>query len=201
MRTNTELVRELVMQGAIMTARVRKAFESTDRADFVPAENRKHAYDNWPLEIGDGQTISQPLTVAIMTEALDAKEGNKVLEVGSGSGYQAAILAEIVGIKGRVITTEIRPRIFGIATNNLRKYRNVAVINADGSRGYEKEAPYDRIIVTAAATQIHKELVWQLKDGGRLVIPVNDEMFVVHKKGNTTQKRMIGYFAFVPLKE
>jgi len=108
MRNNTELVRELVMQGAIRTAGVRKAFESTDRADFVPAENRKHAYDNWPLEIGDGQTISQPFTVAIMTEALDAKGGNKVLEVGSGSGYQAAILAETVGVKGRVITTEVR---------------------------------------------------------------------------------------------
>lgn len=201
MRSNAELVRELLMQGAIRTARVRKAFEGTDRADFVPSGKKKHAYENWPLELEEGQTISQPLTVAIMTEALDVKQGHKVLEVGTGSGYQASILSLLTGEQGRVITTEVRKALHGFAARNLAGRKNVALAMADGSRGYEKEAPYDRIMVTARATRIREELLGQLKDGGILVIPVGDEMLVVRKKRNRQEKRMIGYFSFVPLVE
>ncbi len=199
--SNKELVKELVSEGVLQNEPVRKAFEKTDRADFVPKEQKKWAYANYPLEIGEGQTISQPLTVAVMTEALDVKEEQKILEVGTGSGYQAAILSEIVGDSGLVVTTELRKSLHDFAAKNLATYKNVIIVMADGSKGYEGKAPYDRIIVTAAATSLPEKLWWQLKEGGIMVIPIGDEMYKIEKINSKERRTFLGYFAFVPLKE
>ncbi len=193
-----ELIRELIESGCLRTKAVIDAFRAVSRENFVPKEYEKHAYGNYPLPIAAGQTISQPLTVAAMTEALETAKGNKILEVGTGSGYQAAILSEIVGSTGKVITTEIIPELFDFAKKNLRNYKNVAVLNVDGSLGYTPEKPYDRIIVTASAPTVPRPLIEQLKDGGRLVIPVEDRMLLI-EKNSKTKETFIGYYSFVPL--
>ncbi len=177
----------------IKDKKVIRAFEEVDRSDFVPEAYRRYAYIDDPLPIAEGQTISQPLTVALMTEALDIRKNHKILEVGTGSGYQAAILSRLCK---RVFTTEIRKELFEFASKNLRNYRNVKVMLADGSLGYGKEAPYDRIIVTASAPHIPGPLLKQLKRSGKMVIPVGDDMFLI--KGN--RKTHLGYFSFVPLR-
>ena len=115
-----QLIRELIEEKWLKTPRVIAAFRAVPREDFVPKEHRKLTYANYPLPIPGGQTISQPLTVAVMTESLAAGRGDKILEVGAGSGYQAAILSEIVGPTGRIITTEIVPELFEFASRNLR---------------------------------------------------------------------------------
>jgi len=194
-----ELIKELIQEGYLKTKSVIDAFKKVPREDFVPDEMKKYAYVNEPLPIGEGQTISQPLTVAFMTEHLDAKTGHKILEIGSGSGYQAAILSEIAGPKGKIITTEIISRLALLAEKNLRKYKNVKVICCDGSNGYEKEAPYDRIIVTASAPNVPEALLKQLKDSGKMIIPVCNEMYLIEKQKEKTIETFLGYFAFVPL--
>lgn len=194
------LLRELTEEGWLKTKEVIEAFSTVNREDFIPKEQRQYAYANYPLPIPGGQTISQPLTVAVMTEALKAKGGDKILEVGAGSGYQAAILSEIVGATGKVITTEIIPELFKFAKENLRGCDNVMVLNVDGSLGYAPEAPYDRIIVTASAPGVPEPLAEQLRDGGRMVIPVGDEMFLIEKRGREIRKTFLGYYAFVPLR-
>lgn len=193
------LLKELIEEGWLKTKTVIEAFRKVPRENFVPKEQRKYAYANYPLPIPGGQTISQPLTVAVMTEALAAKRGDKVLEVGAGSGYQAAILSEIVGPTGKIITTEIVLELFEFAKKNLKDYGNAIVLNIDGSLGYEKEAPYDKIIVTASAPSIPQPIIRQLKDGGRLVIPVGDRMVIVEKQGGEIKETFLGYYAFVPL--
>ena len=136
-----------------------------------------------------------------MTEALDVEEGQKILEVGTGSGYQAAILAKLVGEKGLVITTEIRTKLFEFAKKNLEKSRNVLPVKTDGSRGCAARAPYDRIIVTAAATKVPEKLWEQLKEKGVMVITIGDEMHKIEKISGKERRAFLGYFAFVPLKE
>ena len=152
------------------------------------------------MPILENQTISQPLTIAAMTEALQPGNGQKILEVGAGSGYQAAILSEIVGKPGRIITTDRIKELVIFARTNLKKtgYSNITIVEYDGSQGYEKEAPYDRIIVTASAPEIPEALINQLKKGGRLVIPVKDEMFLI-EKNKEIKKTLLGYYVFVPL--
>ncbi len=195
-----QLIRELIEDGWLKTRAVIEAFQKVPRENFVPPAYKKYAYANEPLPIAAGQTISQPLTVAVMTEALAARNGDKLLEVGTGSGYQAAILSEIVGPNGKVITTEIIPELFMSAKENLKDYKNVVVLNIDGSLGYSKEAPYDRIIVTASAPNIPEPLVEHLKDGGRLIIPVGDRMMLIEKEKNKIKETFLGYYAFVPLR-
>lgn len=195
------LIAEIRAMGALRDARVRRAFESVPRENFVPADYRHHAYANYPLPIAGGQTISQPYTVAVMSEALDVGQGMCILEVGAGSGYQAAILAELVGARGKVITCEIIEELFVLARERLQIYPQVTVVHTDGSRGWKPGAPYDRILVAAAGTRIPEPLVDQLKDNGILVMPVGQEMIVATKKNGALDKKMIGYFAFVPLKE
>ena len=193
------LIDELIDYGYLRTKEIIEAFRKVPRENFVEKEFIKQAYVNEPLPIREGQTISQPLTVAAMTEALQPRKGHKVLEIGAGSGYQAAILAEVVK-PGKIITLERKPRLVEFSRNNIKKcgYQNVSVIHSDGANGWPDEAPYDRIIVTASAREIPDALIAQLKEGGRLVIPVGDEMILV-EKNKEIKKTFLGYYAFVPL--
>ncbi len=187
----------------ITDKRILRAFKSVDRRKFVPSYLRLYAYDDKPLPIGEGQTISQPTTVAIMVQALEPRLGDKILEVGAGSGYEAAILSKCVGKNGKVITIEYLKSIYKMAKKNLKEYSNVEVVLGDGSKGYEKEAPYDRIIVSAASPTIPKPLLSQLKDGGIMVIPVGEfiqEMYKITKKDGKIKKESLGEFRFVELK-
>jgi protein-L-isoaspartate(D-aspartate) O-methyltransferase len=156
---------------ARLSPRVRQAMGQVARHRFVPAALRDFAYANRPLPIGDGQTISQPFIVALMTELLDPKPSDRVLEVGTGSGYQAAVLAECVA---QVFTIEIVPALGERAAVLLRElgYRNIETRIGDGYKGWPEAAPFDGIIVTAAPQHVPQPLVDQLQRGGRMVIPV-----------------------------
>lgn len=189
------LVETLKLYGYIRSKEVERAFLSIPREEFVPFSVRKKAYIDAPLPIGYGQTISAPHMVAIMTELLEPKYSDKVLEVGTGSGYQAAILAEIVNPDGKsggkVISIERLPELAEFAKRNLEKtgyIDRVVVVVGDGSLGYEKEAPYDKIIVTAAAPKIPRRLLQQLSSPGKMVIPVGSKLeqilMVVEKDKN-----------------
>lgn len=162
------LIAKLRAEGWLKSSAVIRAFESVSRELFVKEEDIEQAYLDVPLPISKGQTISQPLTVAFMTELLDVKAGQKVLEIGTGSGYQAAILASIVGPSGKVYSVEIIPELVEFAKKNLEKakIKNVEVFLSDGSIGLKRFAPYDRIITTAAAPQIPEPLKQQLRVGG-----------------------------------
>jgi protein-L-isoaspartate(D-aspartate) O-methyltransferase len=178
------LVSWLKRVGFLRSAKVERAMLKVPRELFVPPSLRDLAYDDRPLPIGYGQTISAPSVVARMTELLDPRVGDKVLEVGTGSGYQAAVLAEIVAPSdadrrewGHVWSIERIPELAEQARENLRRagyHDRVTVIVGDGTLGYPEEAPYDRIMVTAAAPSIPPPLKEQLRVGGRLVAPVGD---------------------------
>jgi len=189
-----------------LSNRVYEAIKNVPRHLFVPERYKIEAYVDTPLPIGFGQTISAPHMVAIMCELLDLREGEKVLEIGTGCGYHAAVVAELVGEKGKVVSVEYIPELAEMAKANLSAlgYDNVVVIVGDGSKGYEPEAPYDKIYVTASAPDIPKPLIEQLKPGGRMVIPVGDSvqwLVVVEKdeKGNVKKKNW-GSVRFVPLR-
>ncbi len=169
------LLKELKREGALGKKEVEEAFEKVDRKDFMPKEYQENAYVNAPITIGFGQTISQPYVVAFMLDALDLKKGQKVLDVGTGSGWAAALLAEIVGPEGRVITIERIKELYEFAKQRLEKYKNIKQVLSDGSKGYEKEAPYDRIAVAAASPDVPKPLFNQLKEGGILLIPTGGD--------------------------
>jgi protein-L-isoaspartate(D-aspartate) O-methyltransferase len=156
----------------MLDERVLDAIGKVPRHEFVPESERSYAYENRPLPIGYGQTISQPYIVAIMTELLKPKETDRVLEVGTGSGYQAAILAELVD---SVYTIEIIEELSQKAADNLKRagYANVHTRTGDGYYGWETEAPFDGIVVTAVASHIPPPLIKQLKPGGRMIIPVS----------------------------
>ncbi len=189
-----------------LSQRVYEAIKKVPRHLFVPERYKIEAYVDTPLPIGFGQTISAPHMVAIMCELLNLKEGEKVLEIGTGCGYHAAVVAELVGRKGKVISIEYIPELAEMARANLRAlgYDNVEVIVGDGSKGYEPEAPYDKIYVTAAAPNIPEPLLEQLKPGGKMVIPVGESvqwLIVVEKDrdGKIRQKNW-GSVRFVPLR-
>jgi protein-L-isoaspartate(D-aspartate) O-methyltransferase len=150
-----------------------------ERHRFLPASQQRHAYENRPLPIGHGQTISQPYIVALMTDLLDAQSNHRVLEVGTGSGYQAAVLAELVR---RVYTIEIIEPLGREARDRLARldYRNVEVRIGDGYYGWPEHGPFDGIVVTAAATHVPPPLVRQLKPGGKMVIPVGASFLTQH---------------------
>jgi len=209
MNSETErkkLVKRLLSLGYLKSKKVIEAMSKVPREEFVPEYLRRYAYDDRPLEIGSGQTISAPHMVAIMTEALDVKPKQKILEIGSGSGYQAAILAEMVKENGKIYTIERIKSIKEFAERNLSNlgYKNVKVILGDGTLGYGKEAPYDRIIVTAGAPKIPKSLVLQLKLRGKLLIPIGGRMYqdliLVEKEDNEKiKKKNLCGCVFVPL--
>ena len=194
-----ELKKLLEEKGFLKSEIVIKAFDLVDRKKFVPVDLKKEAYSNYPLPIGEGQTISQPLTVVAMTESLDVKKGMKVLEVGSGSGYQAAILSKLVGSEGTVVTVEIVKKLYELAKNNLKDYENVRVVFGDASKGYENHAPYDRIIVTADCPEVPEPLIEQLKTKGKMVLPKRKSLILV-EKNDEIKETYLGLFSFVPLK-
>ena len=206
-----QIVEYLKAQGLLNDLYVIKALLNVPREEFVPESLREYAYYDRPLPIGWGQTISAIHMVAIMTEELRPRPGNKVLEVGTGSGYQAAILAEIVAKqdpneRGHVYTIERLPELAAFARKNLEKtsyIRFIDIVVGDGTLGYPDKAPYDRIIVTAAAPRVPKPLIDQLAEGGRLVIPVGDKFIqrlltIEKRKGKLAEKWGIEC-AFVPL--
>lgn len=181
-----------------------RAMEQVPRELFVPPESRHMAYLDLPLSIGEGQTISQPYIVAMMTEAMELRGHEKVLEVGTGSGYQAAILASLLP-RGRVVTVEVVPALAERALTLLRQlaYRNVEVVIAGPTLGCPGRGPFDAIMVTAAAPRLPESLVAQLAVGGRLVIPVgtldHQELVQAHRTDEGLSVRMLGPCRFVPL--
>lgn len=180
------------------------AIAKVPREQFVPEKQRRYAYKNRPLPIGYGQTISQPTMVAIMTDLLQLKPGDKVLEIGTGSGYQAAILAQL---GARVFSIEIIPQLAQQAKKDLKQagYEQVQLRTGDGYYGWPDAAPFDGIIVTAAASHIPPALIKQLKQAGRMVIPVGDRFMIQHlvvvtkdKRGNVLTQQTVPV-QFVPL--
>jgi protein-L-isoaspartate(D-aspartate) O-methyltransferase len=201
-----DLIKKLISDGYLKSSRIISAFRKIRRQDFLPEEFKSEAAVNYPLPIGYNQTISQPLTVAFMLELLAVKSGDQVLDVGSGSGWQTAMLAELVGPAGRVIAIERIPELKKFGERNVGKYGylNVQFICGDGTKGHQPEAPYDRIVVAAAAeVGIPDILLKQLKVGGRLVIPVGkyEQNMVVMDKVSPTdfKERRYPGFQFVPL--
>lgn len=187
----------------VKNVKVLEVMKKVPRHLFVDDSLRNQAYDDHPLPIGEGQTISQPYVVALMTEALRLKPSDRVLEIGTGSGYQAAVLAEIVK---EVYTIEIRKGLAEKAEKRLRElgYRNVRVKYGDGYFGWEEFAPFDAIIVTASANHIPPPLIKQLKDGGRLIIPLGSTIYyqtltLVTKKNGEVFLDQMGPVAFVPM--
>ena len=196
------MVEEQLIPRGISASEVLEAFLRVPREHFVPSESIREAYFDYPLSIGRGQTISQPYIVALMTEQLYAKKQGKVLEIGTGSGYQAAILAEIWE---KVYTVERDNALLSHAEKVLLKegYDNIVFNWRDGTKGWEEESPFDGIIVTAASPEIPEPLKDQLADGGRLVIPVGSEytqqLVVVERKGKEFIQKTICGCVFVPL--
>lgn len=183
-----------------------KAFREVNREDFIPEQLRDAAYHDVPLPLLRGKTISQPTTVMIMTHALELNKGEKVFEIGTGSGYQAAIIAKIIGPKGKVITTEVVPELVHFAKQNLRKagITNVTVLEEDGSKGMPSEAPFDKIIITAACREFPQELLNQLKPDGIIIGPVGNaqeqEMIRGRKdKNGHLELEFLGPFLFTPM--
>jgi protein-L-isoaspartate(D-aspartate) O-methyltransferase len=195
------MVREQIEARAVRDPLTLAAMRKVPRHELVPAAVRLAAYTDSPLPIGLGQTISQPYIVAFMTEALGLRGGEKVLEVGTGSGYQAAVLAEIAA---QVYTIEIVAPLAERARADLARlgYTNVHVRAGDGYLGWPEAAPFDAIIVTAAAPRIPEPLKEQLKDGGRLVIPVGEEyqsLVVLTRTGSRFAERTVLPVRFVPM--
>lgn len=188
--------------GLKLDRRVLDAMGRIPRHEFVPKGERSSAYRNRPLPIGHGQTISQPFIVALMTDLLMVKPASRILEVGTGSGYQAAILAELAA---EVYTVEIVEKLGREAASTLRRlgYRNVTTRIGDGYAGWPEHAPYDGIIVTAAPDHVPPALIEQLKPGGRLVIPVggfSQDLMVIEKQSDgKTLSRDVIPVRFVPL--
>ncbi len=168
------MVKTQIESRGIRDKRVLAAMRKVPRHEFVPASVRAASYEDYPLPIGEGQTISQPYIVALMTEMLKLKGGEKVLEIGTGSGYQAAVLAEIAK---EVYTIEIVEPLAKRAERDLARlgYKNVHVLAGDGFKGWPKHAPFDAIIVTCAPEEVPKPLIEQLKTGSRLVIPIGPQ--------------------------
>ena len=204
MEEKIRLIENLKRYGYLRSKKVENAMLAVKREDFVPDNMRNLAYRDTPLEIGFGQTISAPHMVALMCEELELEEGLKVLEIGAGSGYHAAIISKIIGEKGKVYTVERIPELVEFAKNNLKKagIENVEVILGDGSLGLPEHAPYDRILVTCSAPDIPQPLVEQLKEGGILLIPVGRTFSILikgRKRHGKLEKREICECAFVPL--
>ena len=202
------LIENLIKEGWLKTPEIISAFRKIKRADFLPGEMKNLAELNEALPIGHGQTISQPLVVAFMLELLEPEKGEKILDVGSGSGWTTALLAEIVGKEGKVTALEFVSDLVEFGKKNIEKYgfrkNGVAeFVCADGSKGYEKEAPFDKILASATApARVPSAWKKQLKVGGRIVAPMDSSIWLLIKKGeNEFEQKEYPGFVFVPLIE
>jgi len=200
------MVRRLTDSGYISTSRVAKAIETVERHRFLPSAMQNEAYMDTPLHIGEGQTISAPHMVAMMVEALDLRPGQRVLEVGGGSGYHAAVMAELVRPDGKVFSMERIPSLAERARASLTEngYGSlVEVVVGDGTKGLPEKAPFDRISIAAAAPYVPEPLQKQLVDGGKLLIPVGgkfyQELTLVTRRRETFVQKDLGGCVFVPL--
>lgn len=206
-RDRKDLVKKLLDQGYIKTDRVQKAMLKVPREEFLPPESRPYAYIDQPLPIGKGQTISAPHMVAIICEKLDLTEGMKVLEIGTGYGYNAAVVAECIGPEGHLYTIERLDSLAEKAEDNLKRtgFDNITVILGDGTLGYHDKAPYDRIYGTASAPKVPGTLKKQLKIGGRLLIPIGSDNFfqelicVTRVAEDEYKSQKLGGVRFVPM--
>ena len=206
---NFDRLRKLMIKNQLQSRGIRddavlKVMRSVERHNFVPDNYRDRAYSDGPLPIGHGQTISQPYIVAFMTEQLQVSSQHKVLEIGTGSGYQAAILGELAK---HVFTIEIIPELAEGAKNILNhlSYKNITVRAGDGYKGWPEEAPFERIMVTAAPTEIPQTLIDQLAPGGRMILPVGAQflvqyLWVIEKddQGTVTKEKILPV-RFVPM--
>ena len=196
------MVEQQLKPRGIKDERVLAAMAKVPREEFVPADVRPSAYEDGPLPIGYDQTISQPYVVAFMTEQLRPKRSDRVLEIGSGSGYQAAILGELVA---EIYTIEIVEPLAKSAEATLQRldYNNVHIKMGDGYKGWPEEAPFDAIIVTCAPEKVPQPLVDQLKDGGRMVIPVGErfaqQLYLLEKKNGQLKESVTLPVRFVPM--
>lgn len=202
-----QMVQKLIRDGRIYTENVIKAMNDTPRELFVPRSQKLSAYHDTPLTIGEGQTISAPHMVGIMAEALDFEPGQKVLEVGAGSGYHAAVISQLIKPSGYLYSIERIENLAARAKDNIKNAgcdKYVTVICRDGSLGLAEHAPYDRIFVTCASPGIPPPLLEQLKDGGKLLIPSGSsyisDLILVSKLRGKIKKKNLGGCAFVPLR-
>lgn len=197
-----DMVREQIAGRGVRDARVLEAIGSVQRHEFVPEPLRQLAYADRPLPIGHEQTISQPYIVAFMTAQLAPKPTDRVLEIGTGSGYQAAVLARLVA---EVFSIEIVEPLAKRASADLRRlgFENVKVKAGDGYQGWPEHAPFDAIIVTCAPDHVPKPLVEQLKEGGRMIIPVGErgvqELYLLEKRAGKIERRTVLPVRFVPM--
>jgi len=201
-RLRQGMVKDQLIARGISDERVLAVFYKVEREKFVPSDLREDAYGDFPLSIGEGQTISQPYMVALMTQSLELKGCERVLEIGTGSGYQTAILTEL---SEEVYSVERIKSLAQKAESLLKKlgYSKVKIFVSDGTKGWEKFSPYDRILVTAGAKQVPQPLVNQLKDEGVMVIPVggiySQELKVIRKKKGRVKSTTVERCVFVPL--
>jgi len=201
------LIDSLIEEGWLKTPRLIEAFRKIQRVDFVPEDIKNLADLNEALPIGFGQTISQPLVVAFMLELLEPKSGEKILDIGSGSGWTSALLAEIVGERGKVIAIEIISELKEFGKKNAAKYsfvekKIVSFLSRDGSKGYKQEAPFDKILTSASAEKLPRAWKEQLKVGGRIVTPIGTSIWLFIKKTEDEfEEKEYPGFAFVPLIE
>ena len=205
-REREALVDSLLRRGYVVSTAVEEAMRRVPREEFVPGRLRDDAYVDTPLPIGVGQTISAPHMVAIMAEKLDLKPGQKVLEIGSGSGYHAAVVAEMIMPDGHVYTIERIDSLARFAEDNLKRTGYsavVTVIMGDGSKGLAEHAPFDRIFVACSAPDVPAPLREQLADGGRMLVPIGGRMYqdliCVERKSGKFVKSNHGGCVFVPL--
>jgi protein-L-isoaspartate(D-aspartate) O-methyltransferase len=200
------LVDDLKTRGYVTSKAVEDAMRRVPREEFLPAELREEAYVDSPLPIGEGQTISAPHMVAIMAENLDLEPGQKILEVGTGSGYHAAVCAEVIAPDGHIYSIERITSLASFARDNLKRTgyaKLVTVILGDGSKGLPDHAPYDRVFVAAGAPDVPSPLTAQLAHGGKLLVPVGtrwyQDLIKVTRKGAKLEKENLGGCVFVPL--
>jgi len=199
------LVDNLVKEGWLKTPQIIEAFSQIKREDFVLEEEKDWAYINDALPIGSNQTISQPLVVAFMLELLSPQSGEKILDIGAGSGWTTALLAYLVKPKGKVIAIDIIPELVEFGKKNLGKYNFikkgiVQFLCIDGKLGYRKEAPYDKILISASTSEIPQELFKQLKIKGKMVLPIKESIILIEKTSqNDYKKQEFPGFVFVPL--
>ncbi len=210
-----KLVDNLIKQGTLRTAKVIQAMQKVPRGKFLSADSQAYSANDTPLPLGQGQTVSAPHMVAIMNEALQLQIGQKILEVGAGSGWHAAVLAEIIAPKdaprsewGHVYTEEINQVLADVARKNIMNtgYSDrVSIVVGDGSKGYQEKAPYDRVIVACAAPEVPKPLIEQLKPGGIVIIPVGSASLfqtlykVTKEPDGKLRQEPLGSVTFVPL--